>query len=332
LAFSDLEQGTHNVELQGLGDACFTSGENPKEVSVSAGDTTHVEFKIGCEEKPLLTGKLVFSSDSTGNSELFMMNPDGSGMEQITQTSMGEIEPAISPGGSRIAYVKGSQIFVMDADGSNDIQLTDTYKNGGNGLHDSYHISWSPDGNKLLFISNRDDNEEIYIMNKDGSNPVNLTRNAAEDYISTDAWSPDGTRIVFWSNRSQNGIFDIYTMNPDGSDVRKLTNSKYNDMGAAWSPAGGRMVFSSDRDWNAELYLMNTDGSNIKRMTDHPDPDVSPVWSPDGNKIAFLSMIEGDQYKYDIFILDLSTGLIKDLTPDGYYKYNERDVDWSPIK
>ena len=106
------------------------------------------------------------------------------------------------------------EIYVMNADGSNQTRLTD------NPASDS-DPTWSADGQKIAFASNRDGNWQIYIMNADGSNQTRLTNNQADDAYP--AWSPDGQRIAFTSNRD--GNLEIYVMNPDGSQQSRLTNN-----------------------------------------------------------------------------------------------------------
>lgn len=145
--------------------------------------------------------------------------------------------------------------------------------------------SWSPDGSKIAFNSNRDGNREIYMMNADGSDQIRLTDNRYIDVRP--AWSPDGSKIVFDSNRD--GNWEIYAMNEDGSDQMRLTENPARDGEPSWSPDGTRIVFDSDRDGNREIYIMNTDGSNQTRLTDNPANDGMPSWSPDGTRIVFYT-------------------------------------------
>ena len=97
--------------------------------------------------------------------------------------------------------------------------------------------------------------------------------------------------IVFSSNRD--GNFEIYTMNPDGSNPIRLTNSAGDDSYASWSPNGSKIAFVSTRDGNLEVYVMNADGSGQTRLTNNTVLDFDPTWSPDGSKIAFVSERDG---------------------------------------
>jgi TolB protein len=138
---------------------------------------------------------------------------------------------------------------------------------------------------QIVFGTNRDGNDEIYIMNGDGSGLVNLTDNPASD--NAPVWSPDGTQLVFESNRD--GNLELYIMNADGSGQTNLTNNPTEDLQPAWSHDGMQIVFSSDRDGNHEIYMVNADGSNPTRLTDNPAFDELPDWSPDGTQIAFTT-------------------------------------------
>ncbi|MGZ8632493.1 MAG: TolB family protein, partial [Solirubrobacteraceae bacterium] len=153
---------------------------------------------------------------------------------------------------------------------------------------DERYPSYSPDGTQIAFRGDLDltepsGDEEIYVMNADGTNVRQLTSNA--DYDSAPSWSPDGKRIVFESAPA--GTFtagveahekDIYVMRADGTHVRRLTDSPGLDEGAEFSPDGTKIVFSSDRDGQQELYVMNAAGSGPRRLTDNPSRDESPDW------------------------------------------------------
>src|SRR2546429_480313 len=131
----------------------------------------------------------------------------------------------------------------------------------------------------LAFTTNRDGNDEIYVVDAAGTDVLNLSHNAAND--DWPSWSPDGSKIAFHSDR-------------DGTGPINLTNTAGEDALAAWSPDGSKIVFDSDRDGNFEVYVMNTDGTGLVDLTNSTANEAFPAWSPDGSKIAFGSDRDGN--------------------------------------
>jgi Tol biopolymer transport system component len=174
--------------------------------------------------------------------------------------------------------------------------------------------------NIFAFCSNRDGDNEIYLMNTDGSNVQQLTFNTAEEWGPQ--WSPDGSQIAFASNRE--GNYDIYVMNADGSNQQQLTTNSAEDHGPCWSPDGTKISFWSDRDGDREIYIMNVDGNGLQKITDNTFVDTSPDWSPDGTKFT----IHSDQFGGpDIFVLNIDGSNRQQLTNSAGRNFLP---DWSP--
>jgi len=183
---------------------------------------------------------------------------------------------------------------------------------------------------KIAFVSDRDGNSEIYVMEANGQNQINLTNNPANDWDP--AWSPDGKKIAFVSNRD--GDAEIYVMNADGSNVIQLTQNLAKDEEPNWSPDGRFIVFQSERDGNKEIYIMDQDGANQRNLTNYSNRDESPCWSPDGKKIVFTSEGRGE-YPNSVFPLLYTMnadGTEVSLLPGFYRGFAERPKasDWSP--
>jgi len=174
---------------------------------------------------------------------------------------------------------------------------------------------------KITFTSLRDGNEEIYIMNADGSGQTNLTNNPADDGGSS--FSPDGSKIVFGSERD--GNWEIYIMNADGSGQKNLTNNPARDESPFFSPDGSKIVFSSWRNGNQKIYIMNADGSGQTNLTNNPKgtfgDDHDPSFSSDGSKIIFWS--NRDNGNWEIYIMNADGSGQTNLS-------NNKSNDYSP--
>lgn len=152
----------------------------------------------------------------------------------------------------------------------------------------------SGDATRLLFQSDRMGNQDIFVMQMNGSHLQRLTNNPADDISPT--WSPDGKKIAFVSFRNNN--WELYVMNADGSTQTRLTNQLSYDGSPAWSPDGSKIAFVSERDGNREIYVMDSNGSNIQRLTDSLRIDDRPTWAPDSSKLAFTSERDDDREIY----------------------------------
>ena len=245
------------------------------------------------------------STRNAGNGEIFLMNPDGKRVRQLTRHLQYDSAPTWSPDGQKITFAsfrdlhkpKGiilAEIYVMNPDGTNPINLTQSPERA------DLFSSWSPDGKQIVFGSIKGFVSDVWVMDANGANQRNLTNHDALDRRPD--WSPDGMRIAFESNREGGwefdfwGNMDVYVMNADGTNSINLTNHPALDGYPDWSPDGMRIAFHSNRDGddNWEIYVMNADGTNPINLTNHPAEDWRPSWSPDGKRIAFESNRDGD--------------------------------------
>jgi Tol biopolymer transport system component len=267
------------------------------------------------------TGKIVFVSDRDGNKNIYVMDTDGSNIKQLTDDPAREWNPVWSPDGTKIAFVSdremGSNIYVMDADGSNIKQLT-------YGFAEDLNPTWCPDGGKIAFNSDRDGSPQIYVMNADGSNVKQLTDD--KEWNATPAWSPDGTKIAYACTSiselftTGSVVSKIRVVHSDGGNIKELTGE--NDFNPVWSPDGTKIAFNSNRDGNFEIYVMNSDGSQQKRVTYHSGKDNMASWSLNGEKIVFVSDRDGDK---EIYMMDVDSERIVQITKNSF---QDDEPDW----
>jgi Tol biopolymer transport system component len=141
--------------------------------------------------------------------------------------------------------------------------------------------------------------------------------------------TPDGGRVSGLPERiafesSRDGVSHIYLMDPDGSNIERLTEGPDRDSDAAWSPGGQRIAFTRIVGLNVDIYVVDADGANLQRLTEHPGYDREPTWSPDGSHIAFSSDRDGN---YNIYIMDADGS---NLTPLTDHPLTDDNPDWSP--
>jgi Tol biopolymer transport system component len=189
-------------------------------------------------------------------------------------------------------------------------------------VRDDAVVSSGP-SESIAFHSNREGNNEVYVMNPDGSDQTRLTLESRNDQRPD--VSPNGKQIVFVSNRitetNPSGDFEIFVMNSDGSDVTQLTFNGAEDSWPRWSPNGKWIAFHSNVDGNYEIYIVRPDGTDLSRVTDHMGLDQFPEWSPNGKQLA----IRRDT---DLYLIDLDDSNPIQLT-DEAIGFNQM-ASWSP--
>jgi Tol biopolymer transport system component len=237
-----------------------------------------------------LHGLILFELLDPNNedSDVYSTGPDGTGLTPVLDSSEDEGGARWSPDGSKIAFEKGGDVWVANADGTDQTDLT---KDGGDRSDDEPR--WSPDGSRILFRSNRGKSIQLWVMNADGSDPVRLT--STDGYGGEGSWSPDGSKVVFAGYPAGSGgpctDLELFVVNADGTGNAQLTDNAFFDGSPVWSPDGSKIAFarSAQSDYAWDIYVMNADGSEQTRLTDWVGFDGQPVWSPDGAMIAFAS-------------------------------------------
>jgi len=253
--------------------------------------------------------------------EIYVMKLDGTGVVRLTNNTDDEYNPIWSPDGTKILFYSNRngdyEIFIMNADGSNQHSLT--------GYAGDSSPVWSPDGSKILVSSDRNGGG-LYVMNADGSGITQVanTGTFGGNRDASAVWSPDGTRIAFHSYR--NGEGDVFIVNADGSGLINVTNNPSGDFNPRWSPDGTRILFDSFRNGNFELYVSNADGTGPVRLTNSATHKTNGRWSPDGTQVVFTSNDDADTAS--LFIVNANGTGLKPLVNNGARNFS---LEWRTI-
>ena len=148
-------------------------------------------------------------------------------------------------------------------------------------------------GNTISFTANLTGNLDIYIMDINRKNPINLTNHPEDDTSPT--WAPDGTAFAYVSHRDGNP--EIYVMEMEKKESRRLTNNQATDIDPAWSPDGRWIAFAANHHRehaaDTDIYTMDQNGRKIQQLTNKGGHNSTPAWSPDGEWIAFRTTLNG---------------------------------------
>ena len=211
--------------------------------------------------------EIAFHADINDGAQIFLMDADGNNLKQLTDMNGYNVEPHWAPNGRDIVFnaIRDDkvQIFIMNKDGSNIRRLYNP--NGQN---------WYPRmtaHNRIIFTSDfkHKDNYEIFTMNPDGSDLRQLTSLKGINWFPE--YSPDGSKIAFHSNKddpnlSDSGDYNLYLMNSDGTDIRKITALKGQELHAKWHPSGTRLIFERHEEKPLGIYTLDLITNDKKKI------------------------------------------------------------------
>lgn len=290
--------------------------------------------------------KIVFPmQEASGNHDLWMMNPDGSDMERLTDEAINghdSINPSIFPDGKHILFKRDKNIYILNIVTGDTVALT---TDGAEGSYAYYAPRLSPDGTKIVYIYYLNipgscyscTTWEIWMMDIDGNNKIQLTNNSYRDAGAI--FSPDGTQLLITHyqgapssdccNQTDIYILDLLSM----TETRVYGTSVY-DWGSDWTESG--IIFRSSNDINYANYLINPDGTGLKQLLPPSLRAANVIFSPDNSMILYRSIASGT---WELFKAEsdgsnpvqLIGGVNVGWSLDWGYVYTEPDTDGDGI-
>ncbi|GIL13610.1 MAG: hypothetical protein BroJett038_23300 [Chloroflexota bacterium] len=302
IQFTDQSTGSITTHTWDFGDGNTSSEASPSHTFTTAGTYTVILTVTGPDGSDDAQVIISATQPAAAPVAAFTANPtsgDAPLTVQFTNQSSGDITTYAWDFGDGGSSNEVDPSHTFNAPGAYTVTLTVSGPGGSSqasALITASEVQQPPAPpitDPLAFVTNRDGNNEIYMLDVDGS-LINLTNHPASD--TAPAWSPDGRQIVFVSDRDGNN--EIYVMDADGANLVNLTNHPASDTAPAWSPDGRQIVFVSDRDGNNEIYVMDADGANLINLTNHPASDTAPALAPVGQTLAFVSDRDGNNEIY----------------------------------
>ncbi|HTX89712.1 MAG TPA: protein kinase [Anaerolineales bacterium] len=271
-------------------------------------------------------GQIAFASDRTGIPQIFLVNPDGNNLIQITHISGGACQPDWSPDGLHIVFISpcpgrldnypGAKLYIINVDGGGLVQLPSV------GLGD-FDPAWSPDGKSIAFTvisSTQEKLDQIYLMRLPNYQVMQLTTKSADltmpDWSHQPAWSPDGSKIAYSAHSLLTDAQQIWVMNSDGNQQTRLVrrDPSYWEFLPTWSPDGKTILFSETKGAQSLGWLMSYDFQNRETAeaiyfrtgayANHAD------YSPDGQWIVVegLDVSQQKNKAFSIFLMAAAPG------------------------
>lgn len=281
-------------------------------------------------------GQIAYASNRTGRPQIYLVNIDGTDERELTNLSDGACQPAWSPTGDQLIFTSpcrlnveqyaGSSLWIVDVDREGNVSDPRQLRTAPGGDFDA---AWDPNGGRIAFTSVRDNRPQIYVMNLDGSDVINLTDDLAQN--RQPVWSPDGSQMLFVSTRG--GSDEIFIMPATGGEIRRYTTGAgQSDTHAAWSYDGTLILFERYLNGFPRLMVSPFEDGGTREIRVCPEGErasqtmAEPSWSPDGQWIVFETWPDGVNHNIGI-IRTTCTNYGEITTGDGW----DFDAAWRPV-
>lgn len=274
---------------------------------------------------PGRAGEIAFVSDENGSDDILVMNADGSGRESLTTGPQDDSEPAWSPDGRRLVFVRSGAepvIYLMRVDDGRPRRITV-----------GASPAWAPDGRRIVFTRRVGQGSDVYVTGTGGQRVQRLTRTAAPE--TEPEWSPDGRLLAFVRPGSA-GSAHVYVMRPDGRGVRRVTSGPLEDSSPTWSPDSRSIAFVRDDEASgrARVYVAVLSRKRVRPLVGklQLDPaatiESDPSWAPDGKHVVF---VRGARLYSDLYLASSDGRFLRRLTDNALDQILDREPAWQPL-